>query len=279
MAQVTSGAATQTLTLNDEGWMKLRSQLVRQIDVDDGQFRYRFRCETPYEVWRARTLLEKEEGTVRWIRGSVRPGEVFYDIGANIGLYTLLAGKRVGEHGMVYAFEPHVANVQSLLHNVSQNSLADHVKVMSCALGAEEGFFDFNYYATQAGTSMSQLGDNRDSNDQQFQPVFAEYKYAATIDGLIAQGSIRPADHIKIDVDGNELLIVRGMSNLLTGPNPPKTLQVEINPRHKQQLYQFMNELGYLLAEKHFTMSGKKQIAAGHDPESVGYNAVFRKAA
>jgi FkbM family methyltransferase len=279
MAQATSGATTQTLKLNDEGWMKLRSQLVQQIDVDDGQFRYRFRCETPYEVWRARTMLEKEEGTVRWIRGSVRPGDVFYDIGANIGLYTLLAGKRVGPSGMLYAFEPHVANVQSLLHNVSQNGLASHVKVMSCALGEQEGFLDFNYYAPQPGTSMSQLGDTRDSDDRQFQPVFAEYKYAATIDRLIAQGHIRPADHIKIDVDGNELLIVRGMRGLLSSSNPPKTVQVEINPRHKQQLYQFMNELGYLLAEKHFTVSGKKAISAGQDPEAIGYNALFRKAA
>lgn len=278
MAQASTGTSAQILKLNDEGWLKLRNQLVQQIDVDDGQFHYRFRCETPYEVWRARTMLEKEEGTVRWIRGSVRPGEVFYDIGANIGLYTLLAGKRVGRQGMVYAFEPHVANVQSLLYNVSQNELAGHVKIMSCALGDQEGFFDFNYYAAQPGTSMSQLHDTRDSDDRQFQPVFAEYKYAATIDGLIAQGSIRPADHIKIDVDGNELLIVRGMRALLSSAKPPKTVQVEINARHKQQLYQLMNELGYLLSEKHFTMSGKKQIASGHDPESIGYNAVFRKA-
>ncbi len=101
--------------LDDQQWLKLRNQLVQIVKVDDGQFTYRFRCETPFEMWRARTLLEKEEGTVRWIRNSVRDGEVFYDIGANIGLYTLLAGYRVGAVGGVYAFEPHVANVQSLL--------------------------------------------------------------------------------------------------------------------------------------------------------------------
>jgi FkbM family methyltransferase len=190
-----------------------------------------------------------------------------------------LAGKRVAPGGVVYAFEPHAANVQSLLHNVSQNALATTVKVLSCALGEQEGFFDFNYYAAQPGTSMSQLGDTRDSEDKPFQPVFTEYKYASTIDRLIAARHIRPADHIKIDVDGNEMLIVRGMRGLLSSPRPPRTVQIEINPRHKQELYQFMNELGYLLAEKHFTMSGKQQIAAGHDPESIGYNAVFRKAA
>ena len=275
----TGKSAPTKIRLNDQEWLKLRNQLVQQVQVDDGRFQYQFRCETPYETWRARTLLEKEQGTVRWISESVQPGEVFYDIGANIGLYTLLAGKRVGEAGLVYAFEPHVANVQSLLYNVSQNGLGERVKVMSCALNDREGFFDFNYYAAQPGTSMSQLNDVRDSEDRQFQPVFAEYKYGATIDGLIAAGAVHPAHHIKIDVDGNELLIVRGMRGLLTGAARPKSVQVEINPRHKAELYQFMSDAGFELVEKHFTLHGKKQIADGADPESLGYNAIFKPAA
>jgi FkbM family methyltransferase len=250
-------APKQVIKLSDQQWMELRNQLVQQVAVEDGQFRYVFRCETPYETWRARTLLEKEEGTVRWIRNSVQAGDVFYDIGANIGLYTLLAGKRVGQAGQVYAFEPHVANVQSLLHNVAQNGLSGQVKVLSCALNERDGFFDFNYYAAHSGTSMSQLNDVRDSEDRQFQPVFAEYKYAAAIDSLVASGAIRPADHIKIDVDGNELLIVKGMRTLLSGPRRPKSVQVEINARHKAELYQLMTEVGYELIEKHFTMHGK----------------------
>ena len=204
---------------------------------------------------------------------------MFYDIGANIGLYTLLAGRRVGPDGMVYAFEPHVANVQSLLHNVALNELSGRVKVLSCALHEKEGFFDFNYHAADPGTSMSQLNDVRDSNDQPFQPAFAEYKYAVTLDKLVSSGAVRPADHIKIDVDGNELLILRGMRGLLSSRHPPRTIQVEINARHKDDLYGLLGELGYTLTEKHFTLHGKKAMAQGADPESVGYNAVFRKAA
>jgi FkbM family methyltransferase len=269
----------QTLRLDEQAWLKLRNQLVQVVKASDGEFTYRFRCETPIESWRARTLMEKEEGTVRWIRDSVQPGEVFYDIGANIGLYTILAGFRVGHEGMVYAFEPHVGNVQSLLGNVALNELRGQVKVLSCALHEQEGFFDFNYFAPAAGTSMSQLNDARDSNDRPFQPAFAEYKYAVTLDKLVGQGAVRPADHIKIDVDGNELLILRGMRGLLTGEHPPRTLQVEINARHKAELYDLLGTLDYRLTEKHFTLHGKKQISQGVDPEAVGYNAVFRKAA
>ncbi len=267
------------LKLDDQQWLKLRRQLSRVVKIDDGQFTYQFRCHTPTELWRARTLLEKEEGTVRWIRNHVQEGEVFYDIGANIGLYTILAGCRIGPQGMVYAFEPHVGNVQSLLGNIALNDLSQRTKVLSCALHEQEGFFDFNYYAADPGTSMSQLNDARDSNDQLFQPAYAEYKYAVTLDKLVNEGSIRPADHIKIDVDGNELLILRGMRGLLSSARPPRTLQVEINARHKDELYRLMSDLGYSLSEKHFTLHGKHAVAKGADPESVGYNAVFRRAA
>lgn len=266
----------QILKLDDQQWIKLRNQLVQIVKVGDGEFTYRFRCETPMESWRARTLMEKEEGTIRWIRQNVQPGDVFYDIGANIGLYTILAGARVGSQGMVYAFEPHVANVQSLLHNIAANELGGQVKVLSCALHEQEGFFDFNYFAATAGTSMSQLADVRDSNDRPFQPAFAEYKYAVTLDKLVERSAVRGANHIKIDVDGNEMLILRGMRGLLTGEHRPRTLQVEINSRHKAELYRFLSELGYRLAEKHFTLHGKKQISLGADPDSVGYNAVFK---
>jgi len=103
----------KTFNLNEQQWADLRQQLVKQVRVSDGQFEYEFRCETPVEVWRAKTLPVKEAGTIQWIAGRVQSGDVFYDIGANIGLYTLVAGKRVGPAGMVYAFEPHVKNVDS----------------------------------------------------------------------------------------------------------------------------------------------------------------------
>jgi len=271
--------AGQTLTLNERQWADLRKQLVRYVRVSDGRYEYEFRCETPVELWRARTLMTKEAGTVEWIAAQVRPGDVFYDIGANIGLYTLLAGKRVGSEGLVYAFEPHVKNVDSLLQNVSRNALAASVKVLSCALHDSEGFFDFNYYQSDAGSSMSQLDGSRDAGDQPFVPAYAEYKYATTIDRLVETGTVRPADHVKLDVDGNELMILHGMQRLLAGPRGPRSVQVEINARHKQALLAFMQCVGYTLTQRHDTLSGKQALAAGQDPEVIGYNAIFQKRA
>ena len=81
-----------------------------------------------------RCVVDKEEGTMRWIDGEVRAGDIFMDIGANIGIYTLAAAHRVGKKGRVYAFEPHKVNGITLLRNLEASGLADRVDFFACAL-------------------------------------------------------------------------------------------------------------------------------------------------
>jgi FkbM family methyltransferase len=254
---------------------KLQRRLYRDVVVDDGTHHYTFRCSTAMETWRAMTLLIKEQGTVRFITEEARPGDVFYDIGANIGPYTLMAAKRVPPNGAVYAFEPHASNFHSLMENVRLNELGDIVKVISSALYDREGFFDFNYYMSDAGTSMSQLGDNRDDHDRVFRPIFTERKHGTTIDRLIQDRVIDPATLIKMDVDGNELLILKGMKNLLEQA-PPRAILMEINRRHKNELYDFLSQHGFEEVDRQYGMYGHKAIAAGVDPSSLSYNGLFK---
>jgi FkbM family methyltransferase len=257
---------------------RLREGLVGNLIADDGTDRFVFRCESPLEEYRALSFFVKEEGTVRWIRSSVRPGEVFCDVGANVGLYTLLAARMVGPTGLVYAFEPHVVNLRSLLHNVSTNGLADRVKVLSLALNDTEGFLDFNYQSWMAGSSMSQLGGSRDADGKPFVPVASEYKYACSLDFLVRGGHVRPPHHVKIDVDGNELIVLRGMQGLLSGESPPRTVQVECNLGAADQLLSYMTAAGFEQVERHDTYGGKEALARGADPATVAHNLVFRRA-
>jgi FkbM family methyltransferase len=246
------------------------------IETLNGDEIYRFRCVTQVERYRAETLFTKEAGTVSWIRDSVREGDVFVDVGANIGIYSMLAARRVGPSGAVYAFEPHTPNFVSLLHNIGLNKFIGTVWPLSCALHDREAFLDFNYYDLTAGSSMSQLGNSKDSDEQPFAPVVTELKSAMPLDTLLSGGHVRHADHVKIDVDGNELLVLRGMRKLLIGPRRPKTLQVEINIRYKAELSVFMAECGYEQYLRHDTLHGQSLIAAGTDPELVAHNALFR---
>jgi FkbM family methyltransferase len=249
---------------------------INVVEISDGAQVYRFRAETPQERWRAETMLVKEAGTIAWIRESVRPGEVFVDIGANVGMYSLMAARHVGASGTVYSFEPHAANFFSLLHNVSLNGLGGVIRPLSAALHDRAGLFDFHYRDWAAGTSMSQLGVTRDGDEVEFAPVVSELKYALPLDSLIADGSVRSPQHVKIDVDGNELLVLRGMRQLLSGANRPRTLQVEVNSRYKAELFSFLADCGYQAYRRHDTQLGQSLIDSGRDPEMVAHNALFR---
>ncbi len=258
---------------------RLRRKLAHRVKVIDGEQTLRFICNSPMEEYRAQTLYVKEEGTINWIREHVRPGDSFLDIGANIGLYTLAAAQQVGASGVVYAVEPHIVNFQSLLRNVAANNFQDRVRPFSCALHDASGIFDFNYCSLDPGSSMSQLGATRDGEEQEFGPVAVEAKLAVTVDDLVAAGSMRPPCHVKIDVDGNEMLILKGMRRLLSGPDAPRTMQVEINARYRDAPFAYLAEVGFEMAEAHHTLNGKAMIAAGKDPNEIAHNAVFRPSA
>jgi FkbM family methyltransferase len=257
-------------------WFDRRDGLACEVEIREGKEAYRFRCLGMLELSRCMGLFTKESGTCEWIQGEVRSGEVFYDIGANIGLYTILAGTRVGPHGKVYCFEPHGPNFARLLDNIALNDLQDVVTPCSVALHDQPGFFSFNYVSSEAGSADSQLATTRRSAETDYRPEISELKYATSIDALISDGVLEPPHHVKLDVDGNELFILRGMTRLLRGAARPRSVQVEINQRHKDEIVPFMAKHGYELAHKHYTRSGLKRMARGEDPENYPYNAIFR---
>jgi len=257
-------------------WYGVRERLTKDVEVVDGNARYRFRCENMMEFTRAMSLFTKEVGTCEWLKSEVKPGQVFYDIGANIGIYTILAARLAGETGKVFSFEPHSANFTRLLENIAVNNLQDVVTPCNVALNNEDGFFPFNYLSSEAASSNSQLLSARSVHEVDFKPRVSELKRAASIDGLVDSGLIDPPDHVKIDVDGNELLILNGMKKVLEGKDRPKSIQVEINDRYKDGIGPFMESLDYALSDKHYTASGLKLMARGGDPEAYTYNAIFR---
>ncbi len=253
-----------------------RQWLTRNIHISDGPYDYRFRCETFREFRRYLIIFTKEPGTVEWIDQNVKSGDIFYDIGANVGVYTIFAASRTGAEGKVYAFEPHGANFARLIDNITANSLQQTVSPVNFALHNREGFFPFLYESSAVGTSGSQLSADLDSNRNENVPPICEQKYATTIDHLIDSDEIKAPHHIKIDVDGNEILILKGMSRLLSGTHRPVSIQVEMNDPHKTEILNFLRDHQYGLVLKHFTRSQSRKIKEGCDPESLGYNAIFR---
>jgi FkbM family methyltransferase len=219
-------------------------------------------------------LFSKEPGTVKWINSEFKPSQVFYDIGANIGLYTIMAGKRLGPEGTVYAFEPHAGNFNRLLKNIIRSNLSNIVIPCNTALDSEEGFSRFSYASTNAGTSLSQLNSGAIKNHN---GDISELKYSASIDSLIESSHIKKPHHIKIDVDGNELRILQGMKKLLQSSDAPLTIQVELDPHASERIISFLKGFDYNLIEKHYSRAQQLMLEQTGNAGETGANGIFQK--
>jgi FkbM family methyltransferase len=231
----------------------------------------------PFEQYRAKTLWTKEPGTIQWLQENVREGDVFYDIGANIGCYTLVAAQLVGEKGHVFGFEPHVANAHSLLRNIMANGLSRRFTLVSSPLCASDVSSEFCYYRTEPGSSNSQFGV------AEFAPAALEIKCGMRLDTFVWDRPDRfYPDLIKIDVDGLELAILRGGSKVLSGflnepSKAPRSVQVEMPPVDAESITALMQSHGYFKERIHYTSNGQQQIDKGVDPATVIHNAIFKK--
>lgn len=255
----------------------LRNLLLFKVRVNDSGYASLFACENKYDAQRAVSLWLKEEGTMRWLHDELRPGDSFMDVGANIGIYTIAAAHRVGPEGKVYAFEPHKVNALTLMRNVRLSKLADRIDLFFCPLSDKATILRFNYASLRSGSSGSQLGHTKVAGKpREFEPVANEMAASVTADELVAQNAIRPPSLIKIDVDGNELLILQGMRALLSGVHKPRSVLVEINVGQEDAISTFMTGCGYELTRKNLDRPGEIKLKDGVPLERIEFNAIYR---
>jgi len=255
----------------------LRSWLLFKLRLNDNGYRSLYVCENKFNAQRAASLWLKEEGTMRWIDGDVRAGDIFMDVGANIGIYTIAAAHRVGPKGKVYAFEPHKINALTLMQNVQLSGLADRVDLFFFPLSDTAEVLRFNYASLASASSGSQFGHAKIAGkDRKFEPVASEMAASMFTDDLVARNIIQPPSLIKIDVDGNELMILRGMRNLLSSKNKPRSVLVEINVGENTSIDVFMKECGYELSVRNLDRPGEKKLKQGIPESKIEFNAIYR---
>ena len=166
---------------------------------------------------------------------AIVPGAVVYDIGANVGMYTLIASARVGITGCVYAFEPSERNLCYLRRHITMNNL-QNCTVVPKAVCNEVGTRRFA--AASRDSSMARI-----SMDGELVVP------ATTLDECVYSSTrFRPPNVLKIDVEGAELEVLQGAEQTLTQFHP--TILVEI---HGTQLHvdcrSFLVAKGYKVKE------------------------------
>ncbi len=173
-----------------------------------------FFCPEILPLWRAQTLLTKEPETIEWIN-QFEKKQILYDIGANVGVYSLYAAKQ--EH-QVFAFEPSAFNYHILVKNVQLNQFQHLVSPVCLAFSHQVELGTINMGDVQAGGALHHFGeevDTIDSLNQNAKTVFRHSMIGYSIDEFIRVFNPPFPNHLKIDVDGIEHLIIEGAKQTL----------------------------------------------------------------
>lgn len=183
---------------------------------------------------------------IAFLVGSLRPGAVALDIGANIGFYTVPLARRLqGLAGIVHAFEPLAANHARLVENVALNDAGDVAKLWHSALGSSDGMVALEPERGAPTGNAASFPVVVETSGRELAPL-------TTVDAFAAREALERCDLIKIDVEGGELAVLRGSDELLTRCRPFVVL--ELNQYWMQRfewtlddLLSFARERGYRL--------------------------------
>ncbi len=165
-------------------------------------------------------FLAMEPIVAQTLLGQLNPGNVFLDLGANIGYYTLSGAQKVGPAGRVISFEPQPQICARLRENVTRNNL-QHVTVHELALGEQDGSFTLYIPPAEIGFGHASL------SPQEFQNATAVEVQVRRLDDLLLP-TLDRLDVIKLDAEGAELSILRGARQLIEKFQP--SIVVELNP-------------------------------------------------
>jgi FkbM family methyltransferase len=202
---------------------------VHEVRVGDALLR--LHCPNGLTLDRARTFFEKEPETLEWIDG-FKPGETLFDVGANVGLYSLYAAARGAR---VFAFEPESQNYALLNRNIFLSAQTERVTALNVALSDRDSLGRISLPRFMPGAALNNFGDSLDWKRERYSPAFTQGVVAFALDSFLERFPQAFPDHLKIDVDGAEILIVDGARRTLRDPRL-KTLLVEINEELPEDL-------------------------------------------
>lgn len=185
-------------------------QQIQPTTVVDGM---RFNLPNTHVAWRVQTMYTKEPDTVAWIR-TMQPGKTFYDVGANIGLYTMLAAKQ----GLnVFAFEPESQNFALLTRNLAMNMpLCQNTVAFPICISDELRFDTLRLSSLMAGGSCHSFASDLNYKREEKQWAFKQGTVGFTLDSLVYECGLPMPTHLKVDVDGFEDKVVAGATAVLS---------------------------------------------------------------
>ena len=225
--------------------------------------------------WRFKTFFQKEPETLSWIDSFPKNKKfIFWDVGANIGLYSLYAQRKFPKSETI-SFEPSTSNLRILSRNIFINDLDKKIKILPLALNNSNfSFSHLNESDFIEGGALNAFDNKKDYEGKNFK---ARNKYqilGVSADNLIHLKILEIPNYIKIDVDGNEHIVLEGMKTILSSKKC-KAISIEINDRYKIQKKNVIN----ILKKNGFKFLDKQQseLIKKSDIFKDSYNYIFYK--
>jgi FkbM family methyltransferase len=252
------GTAQRGLALDD-----LFAAMVSEVEVPGGTLR--FMTPTPLLQARARSALSKETDTIAWIErfGS---NDVFWDVGANIGVFSLYAALRRGVS--VLAFEPSAANYMVLCRNIHINALSDRIAPYCIALADDTVLGVLNLSSYEMGAALHQFGLHGNTSRYWSGGAggCAQGMVGYTVDDFVRQFRPPFPTHLKIDVDGLEWPILKGSGQTLRDQRL-RSIMAELNVNDQTELecsLAWLADAGFELLSRGEVQVSAGQAAANH---------------
>ena len=184
-------------------------------------------------------------------------GGVLYDVGANVGTFSLVAAKVCARRGTVVAFEPGFASYAHLCGNIVLNRCEAIIIPVPLAVAGTCGLGSFRYLSLDPGQSRHDFkqdawsADEADTPKRYVQPVLS-----MTLDSAISTFSLPAPNHLKVDVDGGEIEVLRGAAQTLANPTL-RSILIEIDESQTEQVMAILDRSGFTLARTHKGKHGK----------------------
>ena len=225
----------------------IESAMSEVREVRHGGSTLRFAAPNALCAWRADTFSTKEPETLEWI-DAIPEGATMWDVGANIGLYSVYAAVRRGCR--VIAFEPSVFNLELLARNVHLNGVSDKITLVPVALSDTRQAAKMRLTTTEWGGALSTFGESFGFDGLAIKQVFEYQMLGVTMTDAVERLGLPAPQYLKMDVDGLEHFILKGGASVLA---VIREALVEVNDDFKEQAAQchaLLTDAGLVLREK-----------------------------
>jgi FkbM family methyltransferase len=207
------------------------------------------------ERWRTDTLATKEPETIKWLNATISADSVFYDVGSNIGLYSMYALHLFPNQTQAVCFEPEALNFARLNQNINDNGFSEQATPFAIGLGETENVIQFRLSRLQAGRALH--GERHvaegDHDHRQGLVIFPLDKF------VFGDYGLPQPTHLKIDVDGPELDILHGAKRTLSLASLCHVL-VEIEGEERDEANSILINAGFTFIEEGASTGGVRNI-------------------